>query len=92
MAQTIVIRCPLREEAVSTGLTTDSVIFATLPDVWVSLQCPLCGKPHHWRPGHAWLEERPDDNAREAPGGVEDGGEQADHGVLAFQEQGRPPP
>ena len=84
MAQTIVIRCPIRDEAVSTGLTTDSVIFATLPDVWVSLQCPLCGKPHHWRPRHAWLEERPDGHPRGARGGVEDGGERTDHGVPAF--------
>ena len=56
------IRCPSRKQPVSTGLSTDSVIFTSLPNVAVGLECPLCGKHHTWRPRQAWLQESPDES------------------------------
>jgi hypothetical protein len=56
----IMILCPSRSQPIATGLSTDSVIFASLPNVAVGLKCPLCGKHHTWRPRQAWLEESAD--------------------------------
>jgi hypothetical protein len=74
----IMTRCPRHGMPVWTGLTTRSVIFTSLPNVAVPLQCDVCGHVHRWRPRQAWLHEEPDpaDPAARAPvvldGGRED--------------------
>jgi hypothetical protein len=51
----IFIRCPQTGRAMPTGLTTDMVVFETLPPVALSLRCPACGQVHKWRPADAWV-------------------------------------
>jgi hypothetical protein len=51
----IMIRCPLEAVTVSTGISTDTVQFESLPDCAVPLHCPACHKTHYWRPGDAWV-------------------------------------
>jgi hypothetical protein len=57
----IIIRCPITGLAVSTGLDTETIVFETLPEIEMPLQCPSCGETHHWRPREAWVRgvERP---------------------------------
>jgi hypothetical protein len=51
----IMIRCPTVSRAVSTGLNTETVVFASLIDLYMPLQCPACGQVHKWRPPDAWV-------------------------------------
>ncbi len=51
----ILIRCPVTGQAVLTGLTTEIVVFETLPDVDIPLRCPRCGQTHRWKPTDAWV-------------------------------------
>ena len=51
------IRCSNRGLPVRTGLTTDMVVFASLPEVFMELLCPLCEKRHRWRPDQAWIDQ-----------------------------------
>jgi hypothetical protein len=43
-----------------TGLRTDTIRFASLPNIPFRLRCPACKKLHKWRPKDAWV--RKDDN------------------------------
>jgi len=52
---TMMTRCPNTGRAVSTGISTSSVKFDTLPDVGVRMRCPACGRDHVWRKREAWL-------------------------------------
>ena len=52
----IMIRCPVFNKAVPTGLSTDSVVFESLTDIGVPLRCPACKKLHHWKPKDAWVQ------------------------------------
>ena len=54
---TVVIRCPQTKRPVATGLTTDGVIFETLPPVALPLRCPACGHVHRWKPEDAWVAQ-----------------------------------
>jgi hypothetical protein len=51
----IFVRCPLTGEEISTGLTTESVMFASLPNVAMPVRCSSCGQEHKWRPKDAHL-------------------------------------
>jgi len=51
----IYIRCPRTELPASTGLTTQMVVFHSLPLVRVSMRCTRCGGQHIWTPAEAWI-------------------------------------
>ena len=51
----IFIKCHSTGIPVPTGLTTDSVVFHSLPPVAVPLCCAACGKMHKWKPQDAWI-------------------------------------
>ena len=51
----IMIRCPVHGVTLSTGLSTDSVQFESLPDCAIPLRCPACQTIHSWRPRDAWV-------------------------------------
>jgi len=55
----ILIRCPQTRRAVRTGLTTDMVIFESLPPIAVPMRCPACGHVHRWKPEDAWAADVP---------------------------------
>jgi hypothetical protein len=55
----ILIRCPVMGEPVPTGLDTETVIFESLPSIALPVECPSCGRAHHWRPTDAWVKDRP---------------------------------
>ena len=54
---TVMIRCPGTGEDISTGIETDSLSFARLPDVLTHSRCPACGLEHVWWKREAWLTE-----------------------------------
>jgi hypothetical protein len=51
----IMLRCPVQSAAVSTGLSTDTVQFESLPDCAIPFQCHACDGVHYWRPRDAWV-------------------------------------
>jgi hypothetical protein len=51
----IMIQCPVSRQTVPTGLTTEIIVFESLPIVSLPLLCPSCGKVHAWRPAQAWV-------------------------------------
>jgi hypothetical protein len=53
----IMIRCPIFGKAVSTGLTTETVVFKSLDDIPIPLSCPACRKVHWWKRKDAWVDE-----------------------------------
>ena len=55
----ILIKCPQNLRPVRTGLTTDMIIFETLPPVAMPLRCPACGYVHRWKPEDAWVAQVP---------------------------------
>lgn len=56
----IMIRCPARQEAVPTGLTTDIIKLDTL-DFELTMRCPACNRIHRWKQKNAWIEEEKQD-------------------------------
>jgi hypothetical protein len=55
----IMIRCPIVGSNVSTGLTTETILFDSIPDdLEIPLRCPACLKIHNWRPKHAWVDRK----------------------------------
>jgi hypothetical protein len=60
----VMIRCPVELATISTGLSTDTVQFESLPNCAVPLQCQACGGVHFWRPGDAWVHGSPHKPAR----------------------------
>jgi hypothetical protein len=53
----VLILCPKTHRPVPTGLTTNMVVFKTLPPVAVPLLCPACGQVHEWKPADAWISD-----------------------------------
>jgi hypothetical protein len=51
----IFITCPSTGIPVPTGLTTNAVVFHSLPPVAIPLCCAACGKMHKWKPQDAWI-------------------------------------
>ena len=52
----VMVRCPYRGRAVSTGIEIDPEAFAQLPDTLILTKCELCGLDHVWWKTEAWLE------------------------------------
>jgi phage FluMu protein Com len=53
----IMIKCPILKVPVSTGLTTDAILFTSLPgDMDIPLRCPACKKLHRWKARNAWVD------------------------------------
>jgi hypothetical protein len=53
----VMINCPILKVAVPTGLTTEAILFQSLPtELEIPLRCPACKKLHKWKPRHAWIE------------------------------------
>ena len=44
----ITIRCPETGAEISTGLEVDRISWATLPILFSTTHCPVCGKDHPW--------------------------------------------
>jgi hypothetical protein len=62
----IVIPCILTGREVPTGLTTDDIIFETLPqNIEMSLICPVCYGTHPWTPKEAWVKGKKKRSIRE---------------------------
>jgi hypothetical protein len=55
----IPINCPITNQAVSTGIKNEWVVFKSLPPVSVSLRCEACGRTHNWKPNEAWVGRAP---------------------------------
>jgi hypothetical protein len=51
----IMIRCPRHGVTSSTGLSTDTVVFETLPDCVIPLRRQACNETHVWRPAEAFV-------------------------------------
>jgi hypothetical protein len=51
----VMITCPQTGRAVSTGIETDPVSFASLPDKPSRTKCPVCDTVHVWWKREAWL-------------------------------------
>ena len=51
----IMIMCPVKKRPIPTGLTTNSVIFDSLPDLNMPIRCPSCGRQHVWSRRKAWV-------------------------------------
>ena len=49
----IMIRCPTKGSAVSTGIEVLGV--EELPAVTATMACSACGGVHHWTKNEAWL-------------------------------------
>jgi hypothetical protein len=56
----IMIRCPLFNKPVPTGLTTDMIKLDSL-DFVLTLECPACRKHHKWQREDAWIEKAKQD-------------------------------
>ena len=54
----ILIRCPIYGKPVKTGLSTETIMFESLSDVEVPLNCPACRKIHKWSQKDAWIDRR----------------------------------
>ena len=48
------IRCPITDVVVATGMRADLLTFDQLRLV-SELTCPACGSPHTWSKANAWL-------------------------------------
>jgi hypothetical protein len=54
----IMIRCPVMDKAVPTGLTTETIKFESIEDgIAIPLRCPACLKVHKWERKDAWAKE-----------------------------------
>jgi hypothetical protein len=54
----IMIRCPTLGGKVPTGLTTEMVVFGSLPvKIKLPLRCPACRNVHAWAPKDAWIDK-----------------------------------
>jgi hypothetical protein len=54
----IMIRCPITQQAVATGLSTDTIILRSIGEgIEIPLRCPACLKLHKWERKDAWVEK-----------------------------------
>ena len=51
----MMITCPNTGRAVPTGIETDGLSFAAIPDVPIQTKCPVCGSVHVWWKREAWI-------------------------------------
>jgi hypothetical protein len=55
----IMTMCPVTGRSIPTGLTTNSVIFESLPEINLPIRCPRCGRQHVWSKSKAWVARIP---------------------------------
>jgi hypothetical protein len=55
----LVVLCPFTCEVISTGIETDALVLARLPNVQAAVHCPKCGERHFWTPADAMLADGP---------------------------------
>lgn len=54
----IMIRCPVMNKDVPTGLTTEAIKFESIEDgIAIPFRCPACLKLHTWERKQAWIKE-----------------------------------
>ncbi len=53
----VMIRCPVTGEPVSTAIEVEPSVFRRLPKVSARMLCPACGQEHVWATGSAWLAD-----------------------------------
>jgi len=51
----VMICCPVTRQAVYTGIETDELSFANMPEVLSRTSCSACGRTHLWTNRKAWL-------------------------------------
>jgi hypothetical protein len=51
----ILIKCPIFNSPVPTGLTTEMIILDTL-EFELPMHCPACRKTHKWKRADAWVK------------------------------------
>jgi len=56
---TVMIRCPITRESVSTAIEVEPSVFCKLPKVAGRMLCSACGQEHIWATGSAWLADEP---------------------------------
>jgi hypothetical protein len=56
MAYNVMIRCPIEDKPVPTGMVCDLVTFEAI-DREFDLSCPACGHTHRWSITDAWLRD-----------------------------------
>jgi endogenous inhibitor of DNA gyrase (YacG/DUF329 family) len=59
----IMIRCPIRGEAVPTGILMERALFEDKKNVMEGIivgPCPACGKNHPWNKTYSFLEGDPE--------------------------------
>jgi hypothetical protein len=53
----ILIRCAIYGRPVKTGLTTETIVFESLSELEIPLNCPACLKIHKWGVNDAWIDK-----------------------------------
>jgi hypothetical protein len=54
----IMIRCPVFETAVPTGLTTEEIKIEALSGLTMPLRCPACLNFHKWQMKDVWVDDK----------------------------------
>ena len=55
----MMIRCPITGEPVSTAIEVEPSVFRKLPKISARMLCPVCGQEHVWATSSAWLANEP---------------------------------
>ena len=55
----MMIRCPITGEPVSTAIEVEPSVFRKLPKISARMLCPACGQDHVWATSSAWLADEP---------------------------------
>jgi hypothetical protein len=53
----VMIRCPISGESVSTAIEVEPSVFRKLPKISARMLCPACGQEHVWATSSAWLAD-----------------------------------
>jgi hypothetical protein len=52
------MRCPIVGTSVSTGLTTEMIVFDSIEaDLKIPMRCPACLKMHNWMRKDVWIDK-----------------------------------
>jgi hypothetical protein len=55
----VMIRCPISGEPVSTAIEVEPNVFRKLPKISARMLCPACGQEHVWATSSACLSDEP---------------------------------
>jgi len=55
----VMIRCPITGEPVSTAIEVEPSVFRKLPKISARMLCSACGQEHVWATSSAWLAGEP---------------------------------